>query len=361
MTKKRLLFYLIISCFLCFTSINIIPKQTLAADNSAGSTWEIDYPGTAPAQNDLPGYIKYLYEFSFIAGTALAVLMIILGGVQWSTTSVNPATKADAKKRITNAVLGLVFLFATYAILYTINPDLVNLKDPSTIEYKPNYDYTTGSSLFWGTVKKANEDMVKGQWRYTITSGGGEQTDADFWDPLLKGDIRDWEDRKVLKDADEGYAEYLNYTFDSDKGYTNPTTGNKEADKPCKTVDEPYCGSYCFDFCRYKYWTDFPDETNDQRVFGLIDLSKTKMSDKDPRVVCDCYRTYNDDLSRAVKVTVPQSFGGCEIAGDKTPQCEGGNHNYCLEICIRSMFKFGYRSGGATGPGLDSVDCTCIN
>lgn len=61
-----------------------------------------------------------------IAG-GLAVIRIIIGGVQYMTTDAWNG-KADAKSTIQQALLGLLLAMASYTILYTLNPELLNIK-----------------------------------------------------------------------------------------------------------------------------------------------------------------------------------------------------------------------------------------
>lgn len=91
--------------------------------------WEVDYPFNPPKEGDLPSFINYIYTTSFFVGSFLAVLMIIIGGIQWATPTSNPNVKFAAKKRITNAIVGLILLFTMYLILNAINPDFLRLKD----------------------------------------------------------------------------------------------------------------------------------------------------------------------------------------------------------------------------------------
>jgi len=58
----------------------------------------------------------------------LAVLMIVLGGIQWMSSTDSVGAKSAGKERIRNALLGLLIVLAAFAILNTINPNLVNLK-----------------------------------------------------------------------------------------------------------------------------------------------------------------------------------------------------------------------------------------
>lgn len=60
-----------------------------------------------------------------IAG-ALAVIRIIIGGVQYMTTD-SWGGKGSAKETIKGAVVGLILAMSAYTILYTINPKLVDI------------------------------------------------------------------------------------------------------------------------------------------------------------------------------------------------------------------------------------------
>ena len=54
----------------------------------------------------------------------LAVFMITVGGFEYMLSGAMN-TKEDAKKKMTDAVLGLILALITYLLLYTIDPNLV--------------------------------------------------------------------------------------------------------------------------------------------------------------------------------------------------------------------------------------------
>jgi len=76
--------------------------------------------------SSLSAYMATLFQFGVGMAGVLAVLMIIWGGVEYMTTEAFTG-KSAAKSRIENALYGLLLALATYTILYTINPDIVNL------------------------------------------------------------------------------------------------------------------------------------------------------------------------------------------------------------------------------------------
>lgn len=72
------------------------------------------------------GFVATFYRIALglVGGAALGVL--IYGAILW-TLSEAVTSKEEAKKWITGAIWGLVLLLGAYLILYTINPDLVNI------------------------------------------------------------------------------------------------------------------------------------------------------------------------------------------------------------------------------------------
>ncbi|MFA6050486.1 MAG: murein L,D-transpeptidase catalytic domain-containing protein [Candidatus Paceibacterota bacterium] len=83
-----------------------------------------------PPDQSLSGYLKKLYNFAIGAAAALAVIMVIWGGVEYMTTDAIGHSE-EGKQKIQNAVLGLLLALSTYIILQTINRDLLSLNfDP---------------------------------------------------------------------------------------------------------------------------------------------------------------------------------------------------------------------------------------
>jgi len=77
-----------------------------------------------------------------IAGI-LAVIMIIIAGVQWVTSGGNSEMINGAKKRIGGALTGLLIAYLSYTILNTINPALTNLRLPQNFLIRPSNLVTT--------------------------------------------------------------------------------------------------------------------------------------------------------------------------------------------------------------------------
>jgi hypothetical protein len=89
----------------------------------------LDYSGRQTFAN-LGEFIQFVYRYGMIIAAILAVLMIIVSGVQWTVSGGNTSTIGAAKKRITGAITGLILLALAYTILNIINPAMVNLRLP---------------------------------------------------------------------------------------------------------------------------------------------------------------------------------------------------------------------------------------
>lgn len=73
-------------------------------------------------------YVVYVFKFSIAFAAVATVMVIIISGFQYATTDII-STKGNAKDRINNALMGLVTILASYLILQTIDPRLVELTD----------------------------------------------------------------------------------------------------------------------------------------------------------------------------------------------------------------------------------------
>ena len=74
----------------------------------------------------IESYINTLIKILIGLMSVLAVIMIVVGGIQYMVSS-SGGEKQGGKDRITNALMGLVLALSAYLILNTINPHLVNL------------------------------------------------------------------------------------------------------------------------------------------------------------------------------------------------------------------------------------------
>lgn len=82
--------------------------------------------GDTVPSGDFAGYAQGLITFIIGFSAVLAVLWFMFGGFLYMTGEAI-SSKSQGREYMLNAVYGLVLLLASYLILYTINPQLVNL------------------------------------------------------------------------------------------------------------------------------------------------------------------------------------------------------------------------------------------
>lgn len=72
-------------------------------------------------------FVNTLYKICLGAGAVLAVIMIMVAGVQFMTSQGSVASNEKAKSRIQNAILGLILVLAPTIVFGIINPSILNL------------------------------------------------------------------------------------------------------------------------------------------------------------------------------------------------------------------------------------------
>jgi len=91
--------------------------------------------GSVTSVNSLGEYINAFYDWAFYAALIIAVVMVMIGGLQYMVgKGVGDVQKA--KSRITNAIIGVIILMSAYTILATVNPALINLEIPNIPKVK---------------------------------------------------------------------------------------------------------------------------------------------------------------------------------------------------------------------------------
>lgn len=154
---KKIALYILILIALTgiFVSVNTVnaqglgtcskPAHTNPDDCEAdGGTWtplggsgsSTEYKFLAPLPNSsetfntkdagaLGNYINLIINLVIGISAVLAVVMIVMGGIEYMGSELI-SSKEAGKERIQNAILGLLIALGAYALLNTINPDLLN-------------------------------------------------------------------------------------------------------------------------------------------------------------------------------------------------------------------------------------------
>ena len=110
-------------------SISTAYAQTAGGGQDVSATTPIDYQPISPLPfwqggGTIGQYISGAYDFLIGICFALAIIVIVINGFQYVLTAIG-GKKAEAKDTITRAVIGILIAVGSYALLYTINPELV--------------------------------------------------------------------------------------------------------------------------------------------------------------------------------------------------------------------------------------------
>lgn len=89
---------------------------------------------------DIGAFLTNGYRLALSIASILAAIMIVVAGFQWTASGGNAGIINSAKSRIVGALIGLFIAYTSYFILYTINPNLVNLHLPQAWLLRPQAD-----------------------------------------------------------------------------------------------------------------------------------------------------------------------------------------------------------------------------
>lgn len=122
--KKHILEIILIS--ICF--LTLLPIITITAATPEYTLLEpLPYMGDTPKAPGLGPYLVGMFKIGIGVAGVLAVIMIVIGGLQYMTTEAITG-KSGAKSRINNAIFGLVLALSSYLLLNTINTNLTDSK-----------------------------------------------------------------------------------------------------------------------------------------------------------------------------------------------------------------------------------------
>ena len=132
--KKSNSFLLILFVVLIFFPIVVGGGEVSAATSGITPKKPVDLEvgigGFKKVTEGIAQYIGQIYLFATAIVGGLAVVMIIIGAVHYSSSAGNKAAIGSAKETMTSAIIGLVIVLMAYLILGTISGDFVNLTNP---------------------------------------------------------------------------------------------------------------------------------------------------------------------------------------------------------------------------------------
>ena len=130
-----------------FVPLAGIPGLTLGVDTTSGG---------------LATFFNNLYKYLIGLAAALAVIMIIWGGLEYSTQD-SISKKSDGKQRIYDAIFGLVLVLSPVLVFSIINPSILNLSlNLQKLDTKSGWMDGAGTAVDAATVATAAGCTVTG-------------------------------------------------------------------------------------------------------------------------------------------------------------------------------------------------------
>lgn len=114
----------------------IVPELGVAIPGFAGFQNPLVENGVLKV-NFIGAYVNAIYRWLIGVMALFAVVMIMVGGIQYMLRGGSQQGVTEAKARITNALVGMVILLGSYVLLYTTNPQLTIF---APLEIKPVFD-----------------------------------------------------------------------------------------------------------------------------------------------------------------------------------------------------------------------------
>ena len=137
MTKKiiqKIIIVATVTFFACFlVYLNYVPVAHACTSSNQNYCLLAPLPGVGDSSGAVDtkmgvgSYVNALIKIAIGLMSVLAVVMIVMGGIQYMTTT-SGGEKNAGKERITNALFGLLLALSSYLLLRTINPKLVDLQ-----------------------------------------------------------------------------------------------------------------------------------------------------------------------------------------------------------------------------------------
>jgi len=126
--KVKLIFLFVVFSF--FLSTGFVFALEINYPNVPGATPPQEFLPTAPPEQILPLYVKYIFNLIIWTGGIIAFGVLIYAGIRYLISAGKPEVIISAKNQISSAFLGILLLLSSSLILKLLNPQLVVLEIP---------------------------------------------------------------------------------------------------------------------------------------------------------------------------------------------------------------------------------------
>lgn len=162
--------------------IKFIPEITIGGNFVANQPVEV-----SASTQTIGEYIKQIYKYLIGTVGIVAVVVMMYGGVVWMMSLGNSSRVTEARAWIGASLIGLLLVFFSYAILRTINPDLVNFKAKEINPIKLPTKIDT-SGCCW--PKDGGASLCRNTANESECTSYGESGDFTFSEGLICGETK---------------------------------------------------------------------------------------------------------------------------------------------------------------------------
>ncbi|MBI4159956.1 hypothetical protein HY504_02220 [Candidatus Wolfebacteria bacterium] len=146
--NRKLIFFYLLGFFL-ISHFLLLASSALAESQADVTCRRFNFPWCGPGVTDPANMVNRFYQVGLGLAGAAAFGVMIYGAILYTVSAGNTSMQGEAKQWITGALWGVGLLLGAYLILYTINPRLVNLRNP---EIAPVPASTAGTVATRGPV-----------------------------------------------------------------------------------------------------------------------------------------------------------------------------------------------------------------
>lgn len=112
-----------------FITVSIFGVNEYAlSEGASGNFGTVQQPIKVVEEQDYLKELNLIYTLGLALVGLSALFFIVWGGIEYIYAGENASQVGEARSKITNALWGIAIAALSYAILNTINPDLVSLK-----------------------------------------------------------------------------------------------------------------------------------------------------------------------------------------------------------------------------------------
>jgi len=194
-------FFFIILFFLLLTGLSATPAAALTDQKTIDEIQEqlnrpstriripgVDFTKTSDIPVTQEGAKKFihvpylgelmaaLFRYGVAVAGIIATIMIIIAGVQRIMAGGNANQVTVSKRRLIQAVTGLIIAVSSYVILYTINPNLVEFKNikvlyvDEIVEPEFEIEHLIGNTNFTTNIGRVDGDNIRGNGRFSVAT-----------------------------------------------------------------------------------------------------------------------------------------------------------------------------------------------